>query len=296
MLPVAFPRLLLACWLVILAGCQTSVMERRLFETIKANKAPSLDAWYREMGMDAELLKSVAANTGIILNGWETVKVASRSLANGNVAATIQCTAKGDSVYGSAVPITEDGYFLTAKHCIAGPPPQILVATVYDGSNIKVTKAPYRVVWASAHQDADIALVHAPVQPFQSFTFVPTDQLVAGRRVAATGWSGLKNGQALSGMAGGKILDVSSVRKAGDAFQWRIIDHDVPLDAGDSGGPLVDRYGRLAGVNCSASTSLMSTIFGSQKSMWESYEGEAVVPSVVFLQSIIDRDRTQRRS
>ena len=295
MFPVLLFRLGLVCGLILLVGCQSAVMEKRLFQMIKANKAPSLDAWFRETKMDADLLKSVAANTGILLNGWESVEVASRSLSNDRVSATIQCKAKGESVYGSAVPITEDGYFLTAKHCLAGPSPRILVAAVIDGASVRVAKAPYRVVWSAVPEDVDVALIHAPLRPFQRFTFAPADQLVVGRRVAAAGWSGLKEGQAFSGMAAGKILKVSSVQEGADAFSWRVLDHDVPLDAGDSGGPLVDRYGRLAGVNCSASTSLFSTLFGLQKRMWESYEGTAVMPGVAFLQTTIDRDRTRQR-
>ncbi len=62
---------------------------------------------------------------------------------------------------GAAVPLTRDGYFLTAAHCVEGPGGTLIAPTIHK----TFQTVPARVVWRGGnHRDApDLALIHAPL-------------------------------------------------------------------------------------------------------------------------------------
>lgn len=177
---------------------------------------------------------------------------------------------------GSAVPITADGYFLTADHVIASAEDrQVSVLLRRDG---QLQVFPARVVWRGA--GGDVALLHAAVATPDHYRWTPGDRwLPQGTPVMhagiATGFSS----------SSGKLLTPvppDSALAGGQRFK-----HDIPLQPGDSGGPVVDARGLLVGVNSAVEYLVpLETAFF--------IESEANRPNVPRLMSRIARDRKSR--
>jgi S1-C subfamily serine protease len=140
---------------------------------------------------------------------------------------------------GSAVPITPDGYFLTADHVVASVGGNRRVSVLLRRGG-RLRAFPARVVWRGS--GGDIALLHAAVATPDFYRWTPGNQwLPQGTPVMhagiATGFSS----------SSGKLLTAvppDSPRSRGCRFK-----HDIPLQPGDSGGPVVDARGLLVGVN-----------------------------------------------
>jgi S1-C subfamily serine protease len=146
---------------------------------------------------------------------------------------------------GAAVPITKDGYFLTAKHCLGDAP----AVFIHDRAKGKLVKSMARVVWTSS-DEADLALLRTSHRIDEPFELAGFDQIAKEDRVGATGWSGLVEGGSYDGMAAGRVRSVSvHPPLESDAFGWAEVEHDAPIQGGDSGGPLIDSRGRLVGIH-----------------------------------------------
>ena len=184
--------------------------------------------------------------------------------------------APSDADGGSAAPISEDGYYITADH----------VLTHSAGKNIFVigtnrgglTSAKARVVWRSSADD--LALLHIAKKTPYFYHWSPPQALLA---------PGL--GIIHGGMATGLHSPLGRLRTTippeGKFTRNRRFKIDIPLKPGDSGGPVVDAYGNLIGINSAVEylIPLETAIF---------IDSEANRPNLGKLQKIIRRDRASR--
>lgn len=182
-----------------------------------------------------------------------------------------------DADGGSAVPITADGYFLTADHVIASAKGRrVSLLLRRDG---RLRAFPARIVWRGPARD--LALLHAEVATPDHYRWTPGNRwLPQGTPVMhagiATGFSS----------SSGKLI--TPVAPDSPFSGGRRFKHDIPLEPGDSGGPVVDARGRLVGVNSAVEYLVpLETAFF--------IESEANRPNVPRLMSRIASDRKARR-
>lgn len=179
---------------------------------------------------------------------------------------------------GSGVPITGDGYFLTADHVLASSDGRNVFVIYGRQGRLGATKA--RIVWRSA--SGDLALLHTPIETPQYYEWTPSDQwLPRGSPVMhagiATGFKS-SSGKLITGIS--PESGISGIRR---------FKHDIPLEPGDSGGAVVDARGLLVGVNSAVEFLVpLETAFF--------IESEANRPNVRKLMGIIARDRKKHAS
>lgn len=183
----------------------------------------------------------------------------------------------GDADGGSAVPITADGYFLTADHVLASADGRTI--SVIYGHGGRLRAHPARIVWRSA--ESDLALLHVAIETPEFYQWTPPRAwLPQGTPVMHAGIAtGFKSGS-------GKL--VSSIPPETAFSGNRRFKHDIPLEPGDSGGPVVDAQGRLVGVNSAVEFLIpLETAFF--------IESEANRPNVGRLTARIQKDRRARQ-
>lgn len=182
--------------------------------------------------------------------------------------------APDDADGGSGIPISHDGYFLTADHVLARSAGKNIFVLHGQQGGLRATKA--RIVWRSAA--TDLALLHIPVATPRHYAWTPPDQwLPAGTPV-------IHAGIATSHRSGpGKLV---TAIPPGKAARFK---HDIPLEPGDSGGAVIDARGRLVGVNSAVEFLIpLDTAFF--------IESEANRPNLKTLQRVIDADRRRNKS
>ncbi len=184
--------------------------------------------------------------------------------------------APGDADGGSAAPITDDGYFLTADHVLSRMADKNVFLIYGKGGRLTPVKA--RVVWRS--QSADLALLHVPGKTPYYYRWTPADHwLPVGTSVMHGGIStGFKSGDGKLGTALAPESAFTSTRR------FKI---DIPLQPGDSGGPVVDGYGRLVGINSAVEFLVpMETAFF--------IDSEGCRPNTQMIEGLIRSDRAHR--
>ena len=216
------------------------------------SKAGSIGDWEDLRKNGEPLLQAVTRDTALLLSPGEGLVVASRTVDGDSLQVAIGYetpAARLRTTHGAAVPVTRDGYFLTALHCLEEPRPALIVVDV-GGDSPRAIKPDWRVVWESSDKRTlDLALIHAPVRLQSAFEVVGATGVEVDTRVAASGWSSFFSGQPRGANAAGKIVRISEPLGKSPGAVWTVLAHDVPLHPGDSGGPLIDRRGRLVGIN-----------------------------------------------
>ena len=139
---------------------------------------------------------------------------------------------------GSAIPLSKNGYFLTAAHNLSSPP--FTVAILKNGG---VEFAEAKVVWSGHAEipEEDFAIVQARLHPGEIFEWEDSDAPTPG--MAVVSMSGPH------GRCGGSVLEISRYSNPRIPCAVLSVTHDLPLLKGDSGGPVVGRDGRLVGMN-----------------------------------------------
>ena len=291
---LALVALLAGTWS--LSSCSSG---SRALETVMESKEGSLGDW-KNLYKDGEpLLQAITRDTALLLSPGEGLVVASREIDGDALQVAIgyeKPVGRLRTTHGAAVPITRDGYFLTALHCLEGPRAALIVVDVGDGEP-RAIKPEWRVVWKSRDKrELDLALIHAPVRLGTSFSLVGARGLEQGSRVAVAGWSSFFSGQPMGANAAGRIVGVSPDFGQAPGPRWQVLSHDVPLHPGDSGGPLIDRSGRLVGINGAMRFSRFAAIFSPSSMQSLDYLGEAVAPDPDWIHSLIRADRKARKS
>lgn len=176
-----------------------------------------------------------------------------------------------DADGGSAIPISPDGYFMTADHVLARSGGRNVFVIHGQEGPLRASKA--RIVWRSA--STDLAVLHIPVATPRYFTWTSPDKwLPAGTPVFHSGIAtGFRSEP-------GKLV-TSIPPGGGNAARFK---HDIPLEPGDSGGAVVDAHGQLVGVNSAVEFLVpLETAFF--------IESEANRPNVRALERMIETDR-----
>lgn len=183
-----------------------------------------------------------------------------------------------DADGGSAAPISEDGYFLTADHVLAEAPQKNVFIIYANGGRIASSRA--RIVWRSAKED--LAVLHIPRKtPYFYRWYAPDRAIPHGHPVIhggmATGFK-LSHGALRTALAPERMLTGSRTFKM-----------DIPLEPGDSGGPVVDAYGSLIGINSAVEflVPMETAIF---------MDSEGVRPNTRQIREILRKDRNRKIS
>lgn len=180
-----------------------------------------------------------------------------------------------DADGGSAVPISPDGYFITADHVLARADGRNVF--VIHGQQGRLTATKARIIWRSAA--TDLALLHIPVATPNHYTWTSPDRWVpAGTPIIH---SGIATG--FRSEPGKLVTSIPPGR--GNAARFK---HDIPLEPGDSGGAVIDARGQLVGVNSAVEFLVpLETAFF--------IESEANRPNVRALQRAIEADRRRNK-
>lgn len=186
--------------------------------------------------------------------------------------------APGDADGGSAAPITEDGYFLTADHVLAHSDGKNVFIIYGSGGRIATEKA--RIVSRSSSDD--IAVLHIARTTPYFYNWTPANQ-----------WLSPGHGIIHGGMATGFRSSPGRLRTAlspENIFTGnRPFKIDIPLQPGDSGGPVVDAFGKLVGIN-----SAVEFIVPLETAIFIDSEGNR--PNTGRIAKIINKDRIARGS
>ena len=75
-------------------------------------------------------------------------------------------TVQNSAGVGSAIPVSRDGYLVTAAHTLHDHE-RLVVAGMIGGG--RLSYAPARVVWAAKGQYPDLAILHTELSPFEPF-------------------------------------------------------------------------------------------------------------------------------
>ena len=186
--------------------------------------------------------------------------------------------ADGDADAGTAVPISGDGYLMTADHVLAKSVGR-QVFVVMLGERGKKARAA-RVVWRN--READLAILHieqatpdyyewsSPNEVIPVGTYLIHGGISTGKRSAA----GVLNTPLPAQYGYGKLYDTLKV--------------DIVFAAGDSGGALVNGEGKLVGINSAVEYMVpLETPFF--------VDSEGIRPNVRKVEEILKQDRERRK-
>lgn len=183
-----------------------------------------------------------------------------------------------DADGGSAAPITEDGYFLTADHVLAEAPEKNVFIIYANGGSVTVSLA--RVVWRSSADD--LAILHIPRKTPYFYRWS------APERGIPRGHSVIHGGMATGSKPTSGILR-TALPPESLLTDSRTFKMDIPLEPGDSGGPVIDAYGRLIGINSAVEflVPMETAIF---------MDSEGVRPNTRQIHELIRKDRMSKKS
>ena len=197
----------------LLSGCGVyGAAMRRSQRVLSKRRAPSLEELERAEPERGRAIRKAVSRTGLLLQEAKVTGV-SGSLTEHEMKFELSWTNGAGGALGAAVPITKDGYFLTAAHCVDT---ESLTLLAFDGKK-KLVNLPARVVWKG--EEADLALVHVAMRPLEPFALVDARSLPAESGVVIAGWSGVIGNKAPP-MAAGRVLSVTGWRRAASGAEW----------------------------------------------------------------------------
>ena len=239
------------------------------FARLEAEKAESLISW-REAAVETPTGAVATAvyikqRCAVMLQGVDRVEIVGSGgdrrlrLMAGDMPAT-------DVAGGAAAAVSDEGYWLTAAHCVDEGPVVLLLTDEAGG----VEAAPARVVWTgnAGEPGGDLALLYVPGSRGRP-VFAMADRAPERGAVLCRG-SGLGS----TALAAGEVTSVGGATDGSVAW----FEHSAPLGPGDSGGPAMLPDGRLGGINVQA------TPRGGR------YRSTAVWMNPVKLRRLIDED------
>ena len=184
----------------------------------------------------------------------------------------------GEFFFSSATPVAEDGYYLTARHCVEDIPKGVIlwIARV-NPHNSSPEWGPVRVIWKSPN--ADIAILHSNVRTSFHYEFSKSEKAL--KKGAIVIQLGIR-----SGCKFGRIADDVIVDKKNAAFS--LVRYTANPIKGDSGGPLLNTNGELLGIVSMKEWPILDGI-GLSFSV-------AVRPNSNIIMQLIDSDRKTRKT
>lgn len=273
-------RSLMWPWIVLgvlpgLCSCE-SYVRARAFDQHGPLREGSLAWWIPRTIESQEALSWLLRRTAIIVQNADSAglthpsggKVRLNPTKNGRQAAVS---------LGSAVALTEDGYFLTVAHCVDDGP-MVVVARPRDG---EVVERPARLVWRGARPegDTDLAIIHAPGLVSNPLQWCALAEARGGREVLSAGVGVNTRGR----LAAGTIVGGPTGTDEAPPGRAHVFKVDSPLVPGDSGGPAIIDDGRLLGINATVEVELLA---GKGRG-----GAEVLRPDPAFLEQVIAADR-----
>lgn len=300
------PRILILLALglgsVHLSACRSFELGKKSVASIERvldlRRAPSLEPWKNGSAEKQTIVDQAPARIGLLFDGWDTMKISTKRKQPDKLTFKFHLNGQKRGGMSTAVPISSDGYFLTASHSV-DEDPLILVALTSDQ---ELSAQPARLVWRGEYKKGgpDLAIIHAPLVPILPFPLADSDTVKTKANVAITGASGLHPPTPAITSAAGNITKLYPVSHDPIGAPWRIIEHDIPLSCGDSGGPLFNEKGECIGINTGISVDL-STLFlarlgynGSASRPVKGYRGLAVAGDSKWIKREIAKDRARQ--
>lgn len=277
-----------------LSGCTAQAITQKE-NLLAAIKAESIKDWEADTLDGRLVMESLRTRVAMLITNFDSVFVEMEDSI-----LSVKGSRPTNGGIGSAVPISNDGYFLTAAHVIDEAEALHIVLGLSEFSGrTKAEGIPARVVWKSQiafwpDEDwspgeplsaTDIAIIHAeidslwPTEPIKLSDKAPDD----GEPVIIAGWSLINIDSLQDGVrfATGKLVAVVELDARGISPAFMTLYHDAPVAAGDSGGPLLDRFGNLIGITSVSPVELENT-------------ATATMPDTNWLWEVIENDRLQR--
>lgn len=259
-----------------LAACETSdsTLAAKVAGRNGPLREPSLQP-FTALQVDGQpLLRWLAHRTACTLEHADTIDFVKLDDGTGSRYGGFLDGKLSTTHFGAATPISDDGYFLTAAHCVEQVP-VLVIGAAGRGPSREIAGI---VIWRGApdRPDADLAVVYAPG--------LATPALPWSTRATPEGTPVLCCGAGTTAVraAGGTILagDQPTTELA-DGPTVTTIGIAVPVIPGDSGGPCVLADGTLLGVSVRASA-------GPEP------KGTVLRPDPAWITELVARDRAAR--
>ena len=279
---------------MLVSGCGVyGAAMTRSQRVLRERRGPSLAELESAEPERGRAIRKAVSRTGLLLEHAEVGNVAG-SLTEHEMKFEVSWKNEARGALSAAVPITRDGYFLTAAHCVNM---ESLTLVGFDAKR-RLVDLPARVVWKG--EEADLALVHAEMRPLEPFRLADGSVLPEGTRVVIAGWSGaIKN--TAPPLAAGRVRQVTGWRREKSGAVWCDVEHDAPLNQGDSGGPLLTLDGGLVGINSQLGFEFggmwraLLGIAGPLDQPFAGYNGLAVCPDAGWVMRMVEADRARVR-
>lgn len=262
------------CWMM-LSSCIQVAIDSVGTKVIHERKDESVLVWKERKVGEPRAFDYMMSRTAAIFGGASEFDFGIRG---GSI--TVKAHSRKDLTVGSAAAVSEDGYYLTAAHCLNEGG---LKLVGFDGKQIFVS-LDVRTVWSGKDFGQDLALIHVAAKNLPHFSLADAGEVRSGEEVLAAGLGGLKLSQ-----SAGKILKVRT-RKEGNAASWRLVTHSAPLLKGDSGGPVMNQAGKIVGITSTGGAFAIS--LPARKRVY-SYRSGAVWADPGFIQRLIAEDRAK---
>lgn len=240
--------LLLFALIGVLAGCEQLQRDILLAQN-EPLRPQSLEPWH-DRSIDGEPAMSFAFNRlAIVFPNADTLFLQRLDERTVSVRTSLRGFSTGMRV-GSAVALTDDGYFLTAAHCVEEPP-FLMVARCTDG---ETRQSPARLVWIGLSDGScnDFAILHAPGMVTTPARWADLGTIDVGTPIIITGGI-TSHGVPL---AAGSVCTKPTPRECEHGTE---IVMAIPAIPGDSGGPAFTVDGALVGVVVSAEFDFFSS-------------------------------------
>ncbi len=275
-------RLRVWIWVALLGttvpgGCE-SYIRAKAFEQHAPLREASVSTWIPRRLGDEQVLDWLMCRTAVVVGGADFVGLShdgSRKLR----LHPLRAGEPADSSLGSAVAVSDDGYFVTAAHCVSEEP-YVLVARDQAGNYVERLG---RTVWSgtSDGSSADVAIIHVGDLATMPLQWCDLAEAAAGAEVLSAGVGIGASRFAAGRITGGPIGE--SEAAPGLALSFRV---DSPLIPGDSGGPTIVSSGGLLGICANVEIEVFARPGG----------GEVLRPDPEFVRRVIAEDRDRRRA
>jgi S1-C subfamily serine protease len=224
---------LLAALLVSCAGCSAPAWRAPTSQ----ERAHSLQSLNLPAAAQEELVQRALAGTACLL--------ALENIHWSNPDAKGSRSFSANAARGAGVFVTEDGYCLTAAHCLSASGLELVSYTKQQKQNGQIA----RRVWVGNAKDpsTDVALVKIEESGLDAFAWAGDHDIRIDGAILLAGSSVCVNGTPLT-VGAGRITCCEMARQERDGYSTRVIQIDGPIGRGDSGGAVTTSDGRLIGI------------------------------------------------
>ena len=282
-------------WTLLFSSCQLRTepeIDNSVMKKIDRHRPASLEFWKTITIQGRSALDFSSFVTAMLIPTDVTISFRLVPTTEGGTTVKTRFQLKPGKSYGfgSAVPISSDGYFVTAAHCVGKQGSTIQVLTKPASPPLSLSLA--HVVWRSDEtnpDEPDLAILHAPIKSDLFVTLASQATLKIGTPVLTSGYGSFKKSH-----SGGHLQSITNPKLAPTGVTWRELTHTALTTPGDSGGPILSKERQLLGI----SSQIILTNPG-----WLPFDlgslgydhGVCFVPDAQWLNSIIQRHRSKRQ-